>query len=419
MTTTDDLRTDVAQLDLATVDLGAVDLADPVLFAEHDTHVLFDRLRTESPLHWTEEGLEPGFWSLTGYDDCQMVQRDPETFSSTGTNTLGQQRWHGDHGSGQMLTHTDGPRHTELRALVNKSFTPRRIAALEPYLRSVLDERFDEALEAGSVDFVDTMALLPVASIAALLGVPREDWTYLLGLTTAAFGSGDQELQLSGNARAAAAAAHAQLLMYCQDLMHERQRSPQDDIATQLGQAQLDGILTDEQAMLYFDLLLLGGNETTRHGSVGALLALIENPDQWDLLRESPARAGAAVHEVLRHVSPSKHVARRVERDVTLHGRTMRAGDDVVIWHFAANRDPRTYADPHAFDITRKAHTHLGLGAGSHYCLGAALATLELRLVLETIVGRIGSASLVEPPRRLASTVIDGFKSARVELRAR
>lgn len=398
------------------LDPTRIDLADPAFFAEQDYHALFAVMREHAPLHWNPEGLEPGFWSLTRYADCAMALKDSETFSSAGTNVLGPQRWLGDHGSGQMLTHTDGGRHTELRALVNKAFTARAISRLEPYVRSVVDESMDQALAVGSAEFVDTMAMLPVTSIAALLGVPREDWRHLLSLTTAAFGSADQDLQLSATARASAAAAHAQLLLYCQDLMEVRRSDPQDDIATRLGQAQRDGVLTNEEAMLYFDLLLLGGNETTRHGAVGTLLALMEHPDQWSLLRSRPDLIGGALNEVLRFVSPSKHVARRVERDVELHGQTMRAGDEVVIWHSAANRDAAAFQDPDRFDVTRGAAHHLGLGAGSHYCLGASLAALELRVVLEALVDRVSDARLVEPPRRLASTVISGYKSVRVEL---
>ncbi|NLU78164.1 cytochrome P450 [Micromonospora sp. HNM0581] len=393
-----------------------IDLADPAFFAEQDFVAYFRRLREESPLHWNPDGKEPGFWSLTRYDDCARVQKDPVTFSSEVTNTLGQHRWTGDHGAGRMLTHTDGRRHTELRGIVGRAFTPRAISALEPYLRSVVQDTFEQALEQRQVDFVETMAMLPVASIAALLGVPRADWLMVLKLTTAAFGAADRELGMSRDARVAAAAAHTQLLLYCQDLMEDRRRQPREDIATRLVQAQEDGRLTEEEAMLFFDLLLLGGNETTRHGAVGALLALIAHPEQWATLRREPALLDSAVQEVLRHVSPSRHVLRSVTTDIELYGQTIRAGEQIVIWHSSANRDAAAFDRPDEFRLDRDPNPHLGLGSGTHYCVGASLATLELRLTLEALSAMVGSARVLEPPVPLASTVINGFKQAMVEL---
>lgn len=393
-----------------------IDLADPAFFAEQDFVAHFRWLREESPLHWNPDGKEPGFWSLTRYDDCARVQKDPVTFSSEITNTLGQHRWTGDHGAGRMLTHTDGRRHTELRGIVGRAFTPRAIATLEPYLRSVVAETFEQALEHRRVDFVETMAMLPVASIAALLGVPRADWPMVLKLTTAAFGAGDSELGMSRDARIAAAAAHTQLLLYCQDLMESRRRQPGDDIATRLVQAQEDGRLTEEEAMLFFDILLLGGNETTRHGAVGGLLALIANPEQWAALRREPGLVDSAVQEILRYVSPSRHVLRSVTKDIELYGRTVRAGEQIVVWHSSANRDAAVFDHPDEFRLDRDPNPHLGLGSGSHYCVGASLATLELRLTLEALSARVGAARVLEPPVPLASTVINGFKQVIVEL---
>jgi cytochrome P450 len=168
--------------------------------------------------------------------------------------------------------------------------------------------------------------------------------------------------------------------------------------------------------MLFFDLLLLGGNETTRHGAVGALLAFMEHPDQWQRLREDRGLLGTTVGEVLRYVSPSKHVLRRAERDVELHGRRIEAGQDVAIWHFSANRDGRVFTDPDTFDIGRQHNPHLALGSGPHYCLGAALATMELELFLSELCDRVASATLIDQPAHLASTVISGFKHLRVRL---
>nr|WP_240955656.1 cytochrome P450 [Micromonospora sp. HNM0581] len=198
--------------------------------------------------------------------------------------------------------------------------------------------------------------------------------------------------------------------------MEDRRRQPREDIATRLVQAQEDGRLTEEEAMLFFDLLLLGGNETTRHGAVGALLALIAHPEQWATLRREPALLDSAVQEVLRHVSPSRHVLRSVTTDIELYGQTIRAGEQIVIWHSSANRDAAAFDRPDEFRLDRDPNPHLGLGSGTHYCVGASLATLELRLTLEALSAMVGSARVLEPPVPLASTVINGFKQAMVEL---
>jgi cytochrome P450 len=346
------------------------------------------------------------------------VQKDSESFSSAVTNVLGPHRWKGDQGSGRMPTHTDPPRHTELRQLVNRSFTPRAIASLEPYMRSVIGESLDQAIASEECNFVDVVAMLPVASVAAPMGVPREDWALLLRLTSAAFGSADQDFQTSPDARTTAAQAHAQLLLYCQDLMQQRRLAPRDDIVTRLVEAQRAGQLDEEDAMLFFDVLMLGGNETTRHGAAGALPAFIQFPAQWDRLRGERGLRDAAVAEVLRWVSPSRHVLRRAVRDVDLHGRSARAGQDVVVWHGSANRDERVFVEPDVFDVGRPVNPHLGLGAGPHYCLGAALASLELGVFLDELCDRVSTATFLEAPVPLASTVISGFKQARVHLRA-
>ncbi|MFD9721152.1 cytochrome P450 [Streptomyces sp. NPDC059076] len=396
--------------------LGQIDLADPHFFAGSTVHRVFRLMRNHAPLHWNPEGVEPGFWSVTRHQDVLAILKDKSAFSSTGTNVLGQQRWKGDEGSGRMLTHTDPPRHTELRQLVNKSFAPSAIARLEPYVRSVISTSLDTALEAGECDFVDTVALLPVASIAALLGVPQEDWNTLLHLTSSAFGASDEDYRTSSSARVSAAQAHAQLLLYCQDLMDQRSRDPRDDITTRLVQAQQAGLIDEEDAMLFFDVLLLGGNETTRHAAVGALLTFAEFPEQFELLRHNREWLTPAVGEVLRYVSPSRHVLRRAVRDFDMHGRTIEAGQEVVVWHASANRDERVFAAADSFDVTRRANPHLALGAGAHYCLGSSLANLELRLFLDELCNRISGVEILEPPGRLASTVVSGFKHLRVRL---
>jgi len=393
-----------------------LDLADPTLYTSDEVYTVFRHLRDHDPLFWNEERSEPAFWSVTRYEDCVRVLKDPRTFSSVATNVLGRHRIEGDTGSGKMLNATDDPRHSELRQLVSKRFVPRAIDALEPYLRSIVSETLKQSLEQARCDLVDVVAPLPVAGISALLGVPRSDWQLMLRLTTTAFGSHDSEYQLTPDARASARGAHMELLLYCHDLMAARRRDPRDDIVTTLASAETGGKMSEEEALLLFDLLMLGGNETTRHGAVGGILALMQFPDQWGQLKADPALVSVAVDEILRWTSPSRHVLRRARADVELHDKVVRAGDDVAIWHMSANRDERQFREPDVFDVQRGPRDHGAFGAGSHFCLGAALAALELRVFLDEFVRQVAYAELLGPPQRLRSPVINGIKHLPVRL---
>jgi cytochrome P450 len=392
------------------VDRDAIDLADPKLHASERVHEIFRYLRDHEPLFWNRERLEPGFWSVTRYEDCVRVLKDAASFSSGQTNVLGVHRVFGDKGSGKMLNATDPPRHGDLRRLVNRCFGPRAVAELEPYLRQVVADALEPAFEQERVDLVDVVALLPVAGISALLGVPREDWSMLLRLTSMAFGSFDAEFQLTPDVRANMAQAHGRLLIYCRSLIEARRSGGGDDIVATLARAEQDGVLSQEESALFFDLLLLGGNETTRHGAVGGVLAFVEFPDQWARLKEDRSLLGGAVDEVLRWTSPSRHVLRRATRDVELHSRVIRAGDDVVVWHASSNRDERAFPEPDRFDVGRTPNAHAAFGSGPHYCLGAPLANLELRVFLDELAERVEEIELLAPPERLQSAVISGIK---------
>ncbi|WP_327031009.1 cytochrome P450 [Micromonospora sp. NBC_01740] len=350
---------------------------------------------------------------MTRYDDCVRVQKDTASFTSVQANVLGPQRVHGDPAAGKVMNVSDPPRHTQLRRLVSRSFTPRRINQLEPYLRAVAADAIETALETTSCDLVKVISVLPVAAISALLDVPPDDWNRMLEMTSAACATVEATDEVG---RAAVTQAHSALLLYCRELMTQAPAEPGDNVISQLIQAEEKGELTEEEVLLFFDLLMLGGNETTRHAAAGALLALIEFPDQWDRLRQDPRLVRPAVDEILRWTTPSKHVIRRARHDLELQGRTIRANDDVVIWYASANFDERAFADPDRLDLGRTPNEHLALGSGSHFCLGSALARLELSVFLEELVARVASAEILTPPRRMASTTINGLRDLHVRL---
>jgi cytochrome P450 len=400
----------------ASLDLLNVDLADPTLHVEDRVNEVFRTLRAHHPVVWNESRNEPGFWSVTRHADCIRVQKDFHSFGSVQTNVLGPHRVLGDLGAGKMLNATDPPRHTELRALVKNCFAPPQIAALAPYVRGVVTEVLDLALAEGECDFVGVIAMLPVAAISALLGVPRQDWPLMSRLTTSAAGSFDVEYQDNTTARITAARAHAQLLLYCRQLVEQRRHQPGQDVISLLISAHAANMLTEEEVFLFFDLLMLSANETTRHAATGAILALICHPKEWRRLRDDPDLVPSAVQEVLRWVSPSRHVLRRAKREVALHDRTIRAGEDIVIWNVSANRDERVFSTPDVFDVGRQPNPHLSFGSGSHVCLGSLLATLELRVFLEEFLRRVVAAELLAPVARLRSPIISGLKHLHVRL---
>lgn len=374
-------------------------------------------MRDEYPLVWNEPASEPGFWSVTRHADCVRIQKDTENFSSEQPNVLGPQRVAGDPGVGKVMNAVDPPRHTGLRSLVRRSFTPRKIAELEHYVRLLTADLLAESLEASSCDFLSLVSVLPVASVSALLGVPIEDWRLMLEMTGTAVHS--EGAHTPEQVLTAAAQAHGQLMIYCRGLVEARRKDPRDDVVSLLAAAEQDGHLTEEEVLLFIDLLMLGGNETTRHAAAGGALAFAEYGGELDRLRADERLLAPAVEEVLRWTTPSKHVIRRAKADARLHDTTIRAGEDVVIWYAAANGDDREFADPDTFDIGRTPNNHLTFGSGIHFCLGSALARLELRVFLEELAAQVGSIDVLTPPRLVPSATVRGLRDLHVRLNPR
>ncbi len=311
----------------------------------------------------------------------------------------------------------DPPRHSEFRRLVSQSFTPRAIAELEHYVRSVTKDLLADAMDLHSCNLPRLVAILPVASISALLGVPLADWKFVSELTSAACGT-HGETVVGEAARTAAAHAHGQLMLYFRDRMSQLRLQPTADVVSTLVEATTAGRLSEEEALLFIDLLILGGNETTRHAATGAVLALSRFPEQLRLLQDTPDRSlfDSAVEEILRWTTPSKHVIRRAKTDVELHGQTISAGDDIVVWFIAANDDERVFDEPDRFNLRRSPNNHLALGAGTHFCLGSSLAKLELRIFLEEFAAHVRGIEVMVPPQPIASATINGLRDLYVRL---
>jgi cytochrome P450 len=384
------------------------DLSDPSLYSDGDPVPIWARLRRTTPVSWHERG----YWSLVGYRDIVGVYKDTAHFTSERGMQLDARADANDSAAGRMLIVTDPPRHAKIRRIISSTFTARTARRLEHNMRATVIDSLDAALAAAECDFTQTAARLPVSVVCDLLGVPKSDWDFMLERTMIAFAatsSPDDYLDK--------VAAHAEILAYYADLVKRRRREPGDDIVTALAHGQVDGTpLTDEEIFLNCDGLISGGNETTRHAAAGGLLAFIEAPDQWARLRDEPDLLDSAVDEVLRFTSPGMHVMRTATADVHVGGQHVREGERVALWNAAANRDEDIFGDGDTFKIDRSPNRHLTFGIGEHYCLGGALAKVELRVLLEELTRRVATARLIGPVRRLRSNLIWGIESLPVAL---
>lgn len=404
--------------------LAEVDLCDVDFFWKGDPHAAWRILRREAPVHWQERSWGPGVWHITRYHDVIRVGVDPETLISgngiildnDGKRTERERAMEGAVGyadpRGHMMIMTDPPRHTLMRQLVNRGFTHKAVRKLEDYCRTTVTKELDTVIaNGGECDFVlDVARNLPLDVICELVGVPEGDWEAMFDLSNRVIGFDDPEF-----AREEITAEDMQLSMdlfnYILELCQQRRTEPRDDVLTQLVHAELDGQrLADHEIFLFFLLLIVAGNETTRNATSGGLLALTENPGEWERLRADPSLVPTAVEEILRWTSPVTHFTRFATRDTEIRGQEILAGQEVCVWYPSANRDEEVFADADRFDVGRMPNDHVAFGKGEHFCLGANLARLELRVTFEEIVRRFSHVELAGPPVKLRSNFIGGIK---------
>ncbi|MFN8051501.1 MAG: cytochrome P450 [Acidimicrobiales bacterium] len=399
------------------MDIADVDLLDPDRFRRQEHHEMFEVLRREDPVHWTEETDGPGFWSITKLADLQIINRDAEGFSSEakGVNIpeIDNEENNAFDMRGQMMLMTDPPKHTRYRLLVNKGFTPRMIGLIEEHLRYRAELIVDSVIERGSCDFVlDVAAELPLQAIAEIMGVPHDDRHMLFDWTNKMIGADDPEYAQDVESSMEAQMAAAELYMYAANLRVDRAEKPLDDIVTKLINAEIGGDrLSDAEFEMFILLLAVAGNETTRNATSHGMHALITNPDQYAKLVANPDLIDSAVEEIVRWATPVMYFRRQAMRDLDLRGTQIKAGDKVVMWHISANRDEDAFVDPFRFDIERSPNDHVGFGGGgAHFCLGANLARAELRLIFRELVTRIPDMALAADVERLRSNFIGGIK---------
>ncbi len=420
------------------VPLDDVDLSDIDGFAALRGFAQLDTLRAEDPVHWNPEEGGPGFWAVTKYADVWDVDKDSETFTSEKFVNLE------DVDDDLMdfrrsILETDGARHLVLRKLVQREFTPRNLmknyeAFLRELTKKTVDEAFAEAREnGGEIDFVKKISAdFPINVLARLLDVPQEmtgqliAWgNELVANTDPDYAKVRADLDESDQYRHLPFRSPTvqEVWDYGNELKAQRVGGEGADLVSMLANKMPeDGVpLSQQDFNNYFSLLVIAGNETTRHSISNIMVALIENPDQLAYLQEDPeARVAAGLEEMLRWASPVYHFRRTATRDVELGGQQIREGDKVVMWFASGNRDSEVFEDPYRFDLTRTNVDHMTFGKGSpHLCLGNNLARMEIRLMYEELVPRLASIDFAGDVRRVRSNFVNGIKGFPVTITER
>lgn len=352
-------------------------LLDPAFYADFDE--LTTWMRAEAPLYWDDE---TGIWGAASHELVSMMSREWHTFCSG----LGSR----PESSVPSMINFDAPEHTKRRRLVGHGFTPRRVADHEPYLRAKVTQLIDAVIDQGRCDVVADIATpLPMYMIGQLMDLPESDHDRLLHWSDL-FATGGDQIQ------AEVIEAVTQWNDYIMGKVHERRNTDAEDLVSLIVNAEWEGErLSDLDIMFETMLVLVGGDETTRHVISGGVAALVQNPDQLALLRDDPSLLPSAVEEMLRWATPVRNMNRTATRDIEIDGRQIREGDRVLLLYPSANRDEKVFDEPFRFDITRSPNDHVAFGAyGRHHCLGAPLARLELRILFEELLSRLDDISL-------------------------
>jgi cytochrome P450 len=403
--------------------IDPLDLVDPQRYAQRGyPHGLWTRLRAEAPVVYVKApGYKP-FWAITKHADILQVSAQPLRFSSAQGITLAREGA-APVGPSEILVLLDPPKHGPMRRLVTGRFTPKAVRDKRAEIEHIALDVVDGALPAraaGELDFVERVAApFPLALIAWILGVPRDDWDLLFRLSNEVIGKDDPEYRHAGESPGQTMKrARGEIHRYFEGLIARRRDDLRDDLVSELIRGTVGGApLTDEQLLSYCELFVEAGNETTRNAISGGVLAFCEHPAEWEKLRDRPELLPDAVEEILRWVSPISHFTRVATEDCELRGNTIRAGDQLALYYASANRDEDVFDDPFEFRVDRHPNPHLAFGFGEHFCVGAHLARAEIETVLRHLLGRLDGFELSGTVERLESAVNGSIK--RLPLRYR
>ncbi len=388
-----------------------LDLSNADTYANGFPHEFFRELRRDAPVFWHEGDAwgGPGYWILSKYADVKYVSKHPELFSSHEEITIRDaDRTEEPMGPPSMIA-MDPPAHARYRRLVSGGFTPREVRKHEPRAREIVREILDRVAPKGGCDFVvDVAAELPLRIIGEFLGVPAEDAYRLFHWSNKLIGNEDPEY---GTTPEDARGAAIEMFVYANVLAEDRRARPREDLISAMLHGQVDGErLSLPEFDSFFLLLAIAGNETTRNLISHGMLLLLEHPEARDRLLREPALVPSAVEEMLRYRPPVRYFRRTATRDTKIRGVRIRKGEKVTLWYASANRDEEVFPDPDRFDVTRAPNDHLAFGVGEHFCLGAHLARLEIRVMFDELLRRLPDVELAGPVSWLRSHFIDGVK---------
>ncbi|HEY7430478.1 MAG TPA: cytochrome P450 [Streptosporangiaceae bacterium] len=406
-----------------------VELADLDIWSQGVPYAEFARLRQEEPVAWSgEPAPNSGFWSVSRYADIVAASRDVATFSSSRGISF-EEPTDEDMAARRTIIDTDPPEHTKLRKIVSGSFTQRAVAVYQHFVTGLTEEVLDNALQADEFDFVDAVAKeVPIRVLARIMGLPATDLDLFIDLGDRLIANTDPDITdvVWGRDDTDAYRRYPfrspygkQLWDLGREIVAGKLRSPGDDLLSTLLRAEVDGDkLSETDLDNFFSIMVIAGNETTRIAIAQGILAFCEHPGQWDRLRADPRLLDTATEEVLRWTCPTHFMRRTATADTQLGGAHIRAGDKVVLWYVSGNRDEAEFEAPERFDVGRSPNRHLSFGRGGpHLCLGAHVARLEVRIVLEQLARRVAGFELAGTPRRIRSNFTNGLKDLPVRIR--
>ena len=392
----------------------------PDAYAEYGyPHHVWTRLRAEDPVHWWDrtEGLP--FWAITKHADIMEISKRPDVFINAPRITIShepERREEMEQFFPPTLIQMDGAQHVAFRKMISSRFTPRALKKIhgdiEAIGKEIVDALVEDDLE-GECDFVEKVsAPLPIAVIGWLLGVPKPDWPLLFDWTNRVIGAGDEEFQDEGaDAMATARTAMVELFTYFTKVVEEKRKNPADDLISLFTTFEYEGKPLDPMDVLAWCLIIVvAGNETTRNGTSGGMLAFIEHQEEMRRLQNDPSLLKPAVEECVRWSTPIIHFARTATRDYELRGKKILEGQSVALFYGSANRDEEVFDDPFTFRIDRSPNRHLGFGIGEHFCAGSHVARLEMAVAYKHLLPRIADIELAGPVQRLRSTLVGGVK---------
>jgi cytochrome P450 len=406
--------------------LDTIDIVGNRTYGEHGyPHAAWAFLRREAPLYWYDRpNARPPFWAVTKHADVITISRQPKLFLNAPRLAVFPEipEMNPEDRPARHLLNMDPPDHAKFRKLASARFTPRAVQSLRPSIEKIADDLLDALIADGGThecDFVDAIsARLPLEVLADLLGVPRSDWNLLFQWTNATIGASDPDDQHGATAQETAMNARLSLFQYFASMVEERRKKPTDDITSLLAHATVDGgEMPVFELLSYYFLLVVAGNETTRNATSGGLLALIENPGELVKLKRDPSLIDSAVEEIVRWTTPVIQFCRTAAEDAEVRGQMIRKGESLCLFYPSANRDEEVFDEPFAFRVDRNPNPHLAFGIGEHFCMGANLARLELRVAFAKLAERITDIELAGPVARLHSSFVGGIK--RVPIRYR